>query len=113
MFLSNKFQLRLRIGCIVLSLSVTGCTVIPGSQVSRVMTPETVAPTESRDIFGIPLGKKLPEASIEAIQILITPALTDSLGQADDEKKITEDVIEGLELLKRNYMDKLRKLVGD
>ena len=75
--MSTKF-----VTAFVAALAVSGCTITPGSHLSRDLTPETAEPSESRDIFGVPLGNKLPETGVEARQILITPTLTTSLAQA-------------------------------
>lgn len=56
-----------------------GCTVTPGSHVMRDLTPETIEPTEPRDIFGVSLRNKLPDVGVQTRQILITPTLTASL----------------------------------
>ena len=72
----------LSLGALLAVTLAAGCTITPGSHLSRDLTPETVEPTESRDIFGVPLGNKLPETGVEARQILITPALTSSLAAA-------------------------------
>ena len=73
-----------------LVITLAGCTITPGSHLSRDLTPETVEPTESRDIFGVPLGNKLPETGVEARQVLITPALTASLAEAKTEAREEE-----------------------
>jgi len=73
------------------SAFVTGCTVTPGSHVSRDWHPETVEPTEQRDIFGVPLGKKTPDSGVEARQVLITAGLT---AQLSAERLAGEDAVE-------------------
>ena len=73
------------------SALITGCTVTPGSHVARDWHPETVEPTEQRDIFGVPLGKKTPDAGIEARQVLITAGLT---AQLSAERQTGEDIAE-------------------
>ena len=59
-----------------------GCTVTPGSNVTRDYFPETAEASEYRDIFGVPLGRKLPDTGIEARQVLITPTLNAELAAA-------------------------------
>ena len=66
----------------VLTVTVSGCTVTPGSNVSREYFPETAEASEYRDIFGVPLGRKLPSTGIEARQVLITPTLNAKLAAA-------------------------------
>ena len=70
---------------------MTGCTVTPGSHVSRAWHPETVEPTEQLDIFGVPLGKKTPDSGVEARQVLITAGLT---AQLSAERQAAEDAVE-------------------
>ena len=61
-----------------------GCTVTPGSNVTRDYFPETAEASEYQDIFGVPLGRKLPDTGIEARQVLITPTLNAELAAASD-----------------------------
>ena len=68
---------------------MTGCTITP-SHLSRDLTPETSQPANSRDIFGVPLGNKLPETGVQARQILITPKLTATL---TEEQPATQSTI--------------------
>jgi polysaccharide export outer membrane protein len=66
----------------VLTVTVSGCTVTPGSNMSREYFPETAEAGEYHDIFGVPLGRKLPSTGIEARQVLITPTLNAELAAA-------------------------------
>ena len=65
-----------------------GCTVTPGTNVPRDYFPETAEASEYNDIFGVPLGRKLPDTGIEARQVLITPALNAELAAASAAKSV-------------------------
>lgn len=68
-------------------LWLNACTITPGSHVDRVWIPETAEKNAYHDIFGIPLTRKIPQASITARQILITPQLNAKLEITSESSK--------------------------
>ena len=83
-YFSEAFRALLAAALVALG---TGCTVTPGSNVPRDYFPETAEASEYRDIFGVPLGRKVPDTGIEARQVLITPTLNAELAAANAAEK--------------------------
>lgn len=78
----------------LLIITIAGCTITPGSHLTRSTTSNSGETTLSRDIFGAPLASKTSNIGIEAHQVLITPGLITSLSQYKNEVKTDEPAIE-------------------